>query len=217
MWVLLMSSFGMLLQPLLLITALTIDPIISGYSCGKNRITISFLSVATISLISNLILILSLFLGAALQYFLPGFLMRTICFLSLLGLGMVKVFDCPLKILIQNYSMLQGKVVSPFHLDFFSLVYTKPEQSNLTHSGSLSPIEAAYLSLAFSADEFIAGFSTGMSITSPLLVTVLTYLSSFLAFRLSSYLGKRVSNFGASKLCLISGSLFIILAILKLP
>ncbi|MDF2839086.1 MAG: sporulation rane protein YtaF [Evtepia sp.] len=211
-----MFSSLILLEILMFVIALSVDLFYSGFVCGSNRIQIPLLSVIGISFISNLILSLSLLFGATFKLWFPESFTTTFSFLLLLGLGMIKTFDQVVATLIQNHFRLKNEThSSPFQL--FLQIYANPGKADQDHSNVLSLFEGVCISLSFSLSELTTGLSAGFTPTSSILLIGLSFLCNLFAIILGLLIGNKTASSKYLNLGFISGTLFILLAIMKLP
>lgn len=212
-----MFSLSSLLEALMLVTALSIDAFVSSFSYGAGKIKIPLPSLLVINLICSGSLALALLFGSALSRLLPEGAGRGVCFLLLLILGIVKVFDSALKSLIRKHGNFEKKLhFSAFHLGFILKIYANPEVADRDHSRILSPSEATLLAVALSLDGLAVGFGAGIAHTAPLLVVLLSLLTDTLAIGIGSRMGHRLAARLSLDLSWLSGLLLIVLAILKL-
>ena len=198
--------------------ALSVDAFVSCFAYGASRIKIPWNSVVVLNLICSGTLAVSLLLGDVIQNWLPPSFTISLCFLLLLGLGLIKIFDSTIKTLIQKHQSFQRNIHFQLgSLGFILNVYANPEEADRDHSRILSPTEAAFLAIALSFDSLAVGLGAGMTQPPPLLVILLSLVAGTIAIVLGCYLGQRIVKNGDLELGWISGTLLIILAILKLP
>lgn len=205
-------------EALLLVTALSLDSLVSGFSYGSNHIRIPFRSIFLISLICCETLAIALYLGSFLQTWLPFETATAICFLLLLCLGMFRVFDSTIKAFIRRHHSFKKKLsFSAFHLRFILNVYANPEAADRDHSKHLSPSEAAFLAIALSFDGLAVGFGAGITAANPFLIPLFAFFADMLYLALGCFLGQRIAKQIPFDLSWLSGVLLIILALIKLP
>ena len=142
-----------ILEPLVLVTALSVDAFVASFAYGTNQIKIPFRSVAVISGICSAILGVSLFLGSLVRPFMPEHLAGVLCFSILFLLGIAKLCDSAIKSLIRRSQGIHKKIsFSAMHLRFILDVYANPENADSDCSKSLSAVEAAPLAIALSLE-----------------------------------------------------------------
>ena len=113
-----------ILEPLVLVTALSVDAFVASFAYGTNQIKIPFRSVAVISGICSAILGVSLFLGSLVRPFMPEHLAGVLCFSILFLLGIAKLCDSAIKSLIRRSQGIHKKIsFSAMHLRFILDVY----------------------------------------------------------------------------------------------
>lgn len=206
------------IESLLIVTALSIDAFLSGFSYGTNQIRIPFLSVFVISMICSLILAISLLFGAILKPWLPIELTAALCFLLLFGLGVTKIFDSTVKAFIRRHAAFEKKIhFSVSHFGFILNIYADPEVADRDHSRVLSTSEASCLALALSLDSLAVGFSAGLSQANPILLITFSLLFNILAITLGFLIGNHLSKNSQLDLSWLGGAILILIAILKLP
>lgn len=213
-----MFSVSALLEALLLVTALSLDAFASSFAYGAAQIKIPGRSLLVINLICSGSLALALLLGGFLHRILPAGLGSGLCFLLLLCLGTVKIFDSALKALIRRQGGFQKKIhFSLASLGFILKIYANPEEADLDRSHILTAGEAAALALALSLDGVAVGFGAGLAASTSLLVILLSLVSDTLALTLGCRLGRRCQSLFRRDFSWLGGALLIVLAILKLP
>ena len=179
-----------LFEILILVTALSVDAFAAGFVYGVSKIKVPFSSVAVVTGISSLLLVISLLAGNALSTLIPGNLTRYFSFLLLFVLGLVKLFD------------RSG--------------HEEAEAANKNQDDLVSPTEAMTLGVALSIDSLAAGIGAGISMSRIPAAFGLSFLVGALAVRLGCRLGGLISSHCRSNLCWISGVLLILLAFMKL-
>ena len=216
MAVFVLSQFP-LLEALILTTALSVDALIASFAYGSQKIKLPLPSIFVISLICSGMLGLSLFLGAQAASFLSDGLAVGISFTILFGLGLLRVCDSSLKNWIRKSSQLQGQIkFSLFHFKFILKVYADPKWADVDKSRSLSIKEAAALSVALSLDGLAAGLGVGLTGAGALLSVGLLFLLTLGAIGAGCGLGGKFAQKLDTDISWVSGSLLILLAVLRL-
>lgn len=204
------------LQALILVTALSVDSLVASFAYGTQKVNIPFSSLAVMDGMTSGILLLFLLLGKVISPFLPAFVIRFICFGVLFFLGLVKLFDSYIKLLIrksgQNAPVLQFSLLQ---FQFILTVYADPDKANSDGSNTLSPREAVSLGAALSLDSAAAGFGAGVTALSPLLVGIQALAVGGLAILAGCFLGNKLAERTQLNLSWLSGALLILLAFLK--
>lgn len=211
-----LSFLSMLLESLVLVTALSIDAFVASFAYGTNKIKIPFLSVAVMDLISGSILLLFLLVGKIISPLLPAQLVKLFCFAILFALGVVKLFDSSLKALIRK----NGRNAPELHFSFLQFrfiltVYADPDKADADQSSTLSPREAVSLGVALSLDSAAVGFGAGVMTLHIGWTVALALLVGACAVLLGSFLGNKVAEKSDLNLSWLSGLLLIVLAFMK--
>lgn len=207
-----------ILEAFLLVTALSTDAFVSGFSYGASKIKIPLPSALVIAFICSGTLALALFFGGFLGNYIPETITTSICLLLLFALGLTKLFDSGVKALIRR----QEKLTKHIHFSFFRLrfilkIYADPEVADRDHSRILSPSEAMLLALALSLDGLAVGFSAGISQSSPYLILAFSLIYDLFAISLGAKLGQKFSKRSRLDLSWLGGVLLLVLALHKLP
>ena len=206
-----------ILEPLVLVTALSVDAFVASFAYGTNQIKIPFRSVAVISGICSAILGVSLFLGSLVRPFMPEHLAGVLCFSILFLLGIAKLCDSAIKSLIRRSQGIHKKIsFSAMHLRFILDVYANPENADSDCSKSLSAAEAAPLAIALSLDGLAVGFGAALSEAAPLRAVLFSLVATVIAVCAGSLTGNKVAEKIPLDLSWVSGLLLIVLAFLKL-
>ena len=206
-----------ILEPLVLVTALSVDAFVASFAYGTNQIKIPFRSVAVISGICSAILGVSLFLGSLVRPFMPEHLAGVLCFSILFLLGIAKLCDSAIKSLIRRSQGIHKKIsFSAMHLRFILDVYANPENADSDCSKSLSAAEAAPLAIALSLDGLAVGFGAALSEAAPLRVVLFSLVANVIAVCAGSLTGNKVAEKIPLDLSWVSGLLLMVLAFLKL-
>ena len=206
-----------LLEALVLASALSLDALVASFAYGSSRIRLPFSSVATISLVCSAILGVSLLAGAALRPFLPHGAAKALCFGILFLLGLVKLFDGITKAVIRKHTSLNKQIsFSMFSLRCVLTLYADPEQADRDRSKTLSPKEAVSLAVALSLDGAAVGFGAAMGHASPGAVVLCSLAANAAALGLGAWLGRRLARCLPWDLSWVSGGVLILLGILKL-
>lgn len=211
-----MTVYTIILESLVLVTALSIDAFVACFAYGTNKIKIPFLSAAIMDGISAIILLIFLLLGKVISPLLPENLIRIFCFAILFGLGIVKLFDSSLKALIRK----SGQNAPEFHFSlmqfsFILTVYADPDKADMDQSHTLSPREAVSLGVALSLDSAAVGFGAGVLPLHVPLTILLSLVVGACAILLGCLLGNKIAEKLSLNLSWLSGILLIVLAFMK--
>lgn len=211
------TLFWSLSRLFLLLIALSADAFAASLAYGMDRVKIPPLSAAIVALLSDFILIVSLFIGGFLQSFIPVSFTTVLSFLILLILGLIKLFDSSIKKKIKENRFSSKELrLSSKNLKFILTVYAKPQEANGDDIEVLSPAEAVSLGLALSLDSAAAGIGAA-SLHFPLLLTaVLSFLIGMLTIFAGCRLGRTLAARSDFNFSIIGGILLILLAFSKL-
>ncbi|MGI5850439.1 MAG: manganese efflux pump, partial [Christensenellales bacterium] len=149
--------------------------------------------------------------------FIPSYITKLFCFLILIILGIIKLFDSSIKTLIRKHKGLNKQLkFSMFNLNFILNIYANPEEADVDYSYVLSPLEAVSLAIAVSLDGLAAGFGAGLANFNILEVLLFSLVFGIFAVFLGCYIGNKIAEKLKINISWLSGVLLIVLAILKL-
>ncbi len=204
-----------LLESALLVLALSTDAFIASLAYGSNKIKISWYSAEVIAVVCTGILGISILIGSFLKGFIPDEFFKYISFTILILLGLVKLMDNVIKVLIDKYTVYSKKIkFTMFNLNFILNIYANPKEADIDQSKTLSPKEALSLALALSFDSLAAGIGAAIGNLNIIAVLLFSAFISLISIKLGEFIGNKISN----KLPLISwlgGILLIIIAFLR--
>lgn len=202
---------------ILLLTALSVDAFAASFAYGADQVRIPPLSAAIVASLSDIILIVSLFIGNLFKAYIPLKFTAFLSFIILFALGTTKLFDSAIKKKIKENRFNSKELHMSFkNLRFILTVYAEPQKANTTDVEVLSPSEAFSLGMALSLDSAAAGIGAASLDFSLWLAAVTAFIIGILAVYSGSKLGRILaakSNFNFS---IIGGILLIILALTKL-
>ena len=205
-------------QLILLAAALSLDALAAGFLYGTDRVRIPLCSLAIISGLSAGILALFLLFGSWLQAFLPPELPSVLCFVILLCLGGLKLFDSTVKSLIRRCSGKETRItLSLSHLTLLLTIYADPAAANGPDTSVLSPAEAFSLGIALALDSAAAGVGAGMTSLKLSASFLLAFCFTAAALCAGCFLGRRLAKHMPFDLSWLAGCLLLILACLKRP
>jgi putative sporulation protein YtaF len=205
------------LEAILIVIALSSDALVASFAYGTNKIKIPFSSVLIINLICSLFLAISLYLGNILRPYIEVNLTKIICFFILFALGLTKLFDSTIKMLIRRYNSISKELkFSMFNFNFILNVYANPQEADTDFSRILSPIEASTLAIALSLDGIAVGFGSAIGNVNSLKLFAFSLISDIIAVMVGFYIGNKVANKIKLDLSWLSGVILIIVAIMKL-
>ena len=198
-----------------MVLAVSADALVSAFAYGMKKIKIPFKSVMVITVICSAVLAVSLFAGEFIRSFLPEGTAKSLCFLILFSLGLVKLLDNALKALIRKHNprALKFKILS---LNFILNVYANPEDADGDRSKILSPAEAAALAIALSLDGLAAGVGSALGGANKPLIIALSFIISVPAITLGCFLGNKAAGRSNSGFSWLGGAGLMALAVYKL-
>lgn len=152
-----------LAESLLLVLALSMDSFVASFAYGTNHIRIPLSSTIVISTVCSAILGLSLLAGVLIRPFVPGELVKAVCFFILLALGLVKVFDSSLKAAIRRRKHIRRDFTfSALHLNFILTVYADPRAGGPGPFPPAFPRRGVLAGCALSLDGLAVGFGAAL-------------------------------------------------------
>lgn len=215
-----MFSFQLVLEAILITTALSMDAFVSGFAYGANKIKIPFISVIIINIVCSVILGISLFLGTFIGQYIPKMVTVVVCAVILIILGLIKIFDSFIKNLIKRKQGIHKEIkFSLFNLKFILNVFAKPEDADVNSNKVLSPKEALALSIALSLDGIAVGLGTGLinaSIISYITIIAFSLITDAVFLILGRFIGNKIAQKISLNLSWLSGLILIGLAIMKI-
>ncbi len=210
-------SFIVILEAMMLASALSLDAFIASFAYGSKKIRIPFKSAQVISLICSSITGLSLLAGTILRQYIPDWLTITISFVVLFILGIIKLLDSITKSIIRKYSNLNKEIkFSMFNFKFILNLYANPEDADIDASKTLSPTESASLAFALSLDGITVGLGAAIGNVNGLAVFICSLITDMTAVLLGSFSGNKAAKKISFNLSWLSGIILIILAFSKL-
>ncbi|NLJ40627.1 MAG: sporulation membrane protein YtaF [Clostridiales bacterium] len=206
-----------MLEPILLVMALSIDAFAASIAYGANKIKVPFKSVIVINLICTGFLGISLLIGSGIRLIVPPSLLTLISFLILLLLGTYYLFESFIKTYLIRVSNINKQFnIKLFDIKFIIDVYGDKTKADLNSSKDLSPMEAIYLATALSLDSIVAGFGSSIVNINCIQVMVLSLVFGTVAIWIGLVIGKRLAASLKADLSWIGGIILIMLAIMKL-
>lgn len=205
-----------IIQALLLVIGLSIDAFATSFGYGVNKIKIPYYSMIIIAVICSTVLGIALFAGQAVSAFLTPHMTLLICFVLLLGLGSLRLFES----LFKGYLKKRNLTFKEIHFKIFDLEFdlnlgVSPEVLDTSHARILNPSEAAAIALACSLDGLAVGFGVGLASVNPFLIIGLSLLSTIAAIISGSYFGRTLSHKIDFNLSWITGVTLMTIAFLK--
>lgn len=201
---------------LVLVLALCMDTFVASMAYGANKVHVTWEKIIVMNGICSGCLGIALAAGEWLNGLVPETMTRTVCFVSLFLLGVVKLLDYTIKKYINTHVSLHKGIAFSFSgLRVIVNIYGDPMAADWDHSQSLSWKEVLFLSFAMSIDSLIAGALSAF-LKIPLGLTVGTaFIMGILMMYAGLFAGKKLASRCKCDLSWISGVLFMILAVTK--
>ena len=201
----------------LLVLALCVDGFVASIAYGSNQIHIAFKRIALINGICSLCLCGALAFGGILNTWIPEHLAKTVCTVSLLLLGIIKLLDYSIKQYINGHCGVHRDIRFSFSsLSFIIQIYGNPVCADQDQSKELSAKEAVFFALAMSMDSLVA-----VTLAAFMRIGIgRTAAAAFTVGVLSMYggqlLGRKLASWGKRDLSWMSGLFFLVLAVTKM-
>ena len=201
---------------LVLVLALCMDTFVASMAYGANKVHITWEKIVAMNAVCSGCLGIALAAGSILDDLVPETMTRTVCFISLFLLGIVKLLDYFIKKYINRHVSLHKGITFSFSgLRIIVNIYGDPMAADWDHSQSLSWKEVLFLSFAMSIDSLIAGALSAF-LEIPVGLTMGTALIMGIVMMYAGlFLGKKLASRCKCDLYWISGVLFMILAVTK--
>lgn len=204
-----------LIEPVLLVIALSTDAFIASLAYGTNKIKIPWYSAQVIAFICTGILGVSILIGSLLKGYIPNDVLKYISFVILILLGLSKLMDNIVKAIINKRSAFKKEIkFTMFNLNFILNIYANPDEADRDKSKILSLKEAFSLALALSLDSLAAGIGAVMGNLNVIAILILSFILSIFSIKLGVFTGNKISN----KIPFVSwlgGILLLIIAFLR--
>lgn len=183
---------------------------------GANKVHITWEKIVAMNAVCSGCLGIALAAGSILDDLVPETMTRTVCFISLFLLGIVKLLDYFIKKYINRHVSLHKGITFSFSgLRVIVNIYGDPMAADWDHSQSLSWKEVLFLSFAMSIDSLIAGALSAF-LEIPVGLTMGTaFIMGILVMAAGLFLGRKLAARCKCDLSWISGVLFMILAVTK--
>lgn len=201
---------------LVLVLALCMDTFVASMAYGANKVHITWEKIVVMNAVCSGCLGIALAAGSVLDSLVPESMTRTVCFISLFLLGVVKLLDYTIKKYINRHVSLHKGITFSFSgLRIIVNIYGDPMAADWDHSQSLSWKEVLFLSFAMSIDSLIAGALSAF-LEIPVGLTMGTALIMGIVMMYAGlFLGRKLASRCKCDLSWISGVLFMILAVTK--
>lgn len=186
---------------LVLITLLSADALVFGFTYGLDNVRIPPLSILLLSLISAVMLTLSFLCGDLFRFLLPPILQKLLPFLVLFLLALYKLYDALPALHASRSALTTGQLSC---------------RINAKNPQTLSPLEAAALALTLSVDNICAGLGIGTCCLPVWLLLCYAVAVHAAAILIGHCSGRHLSRHRSGSLSLISSLLLFVLAVLQL-
>lgn len=206
----------MMLNILLLVSALCLDTFVASAAYGTNRVRISHSQIAFFNGFCSFSLGISLLFGMFLDSQIPESFTKSLCFYSLLFLGSLRLFDSMFRGYLKHHKAIRKN--ASFHVSHIRLIisiYSDPMVADTNQDQNLSWKEVFFFSLAMSADSLLTGMMAAfLKISIPLTVAAAFFVGEAFTY-LGLFFGRRISSRSPRDLSWAGGLLLILLAFLK--
>ena len=201
---------------LILVFALCTDTFVASLAYGANRVHVTWGKIALLNGICSGCLGLALGMGSLIDAFVPENLTKTICFVCLFVLGLVKLLDYSIKTFINRNCCIRRNL--SFNLSGLKVIvsiYGDPKAADLDGSLSLGWKETVFLALAMSIDSLVAGTMAAF-LNLPTAATLgMNFAVGICMMYGGLWLGTKVASRWKCDLSWISGILLMALAFMK--
>ena len=205
-----------MLKIITFVLALCTDTFVASLAYGANQVQISWQKAVALNGICSGCLGLALGLGTLIQVLVPQELARSVGFVCLFFLGVVKLLDYSIKRYINNHCTLNKNFrFSLSGLKIIINIYGDPMAADWDNSKSLSWKETICLGLAMSIDSLVAGTMAAFLDIPAGLTLLLSFLVGMCMMYAGLWLGAKVASRWKCDLSWISGVLLMILALTK--
>ena len=198
----------------LLAAALCLDTLFVCIAYGSSGIRIPFFSRIVLSAVPAAAFALSLLAGTLIRAYIPEASFRWIGFTVLMAVGLQSLFGPRLRSALRR-RLNRGITFRLKNLSVALSVCADSRSADLDHSRSLSPGEAALLSLSVSLDSLFTGLSVTAGPMRLIALIAFTLIFSILVCCAGILIGKRLGQSKHDFSC-VGGLLLIVLAFIKL-
>lgn len=206
-----------IIESVLFATALSTDSFIASLAYGSNKIRIPLTSMQVIASICTGVLGLSLLLGTLVKAFIPAEALKMVSFSILFLIGLIKLLDNLIKMLIDKYTDIKKEFkFNFFSLNFILYIYANPKEADCDQSKILSIREALSLALALSIDSLAAGIGAAIGSISIIAVIISSLILCLISIKSGELIGKKISDKSPIQISWLGGALLILLAFLRL-
>lgn len=205
-----------MIESLILVSSLCIDTFVASMAYGTDRIKIPFSSNIIINFVCSLFLSLSIAFGYIFKELLSPEMATNISFILLISLGTIRLFESAFKTYALKFSNIGAPLTfKVFDFKFVLEIYANETKADYDKSKNLSPKEAVYLAVALSIDSLAVGFGSSLVSINYIQIILLSFVIGVCSLFLGVYIGKKFIEKVDINLSWLSGSLLILLAILR--
>ncbi len=196
-----------MLESLLLVIAVSADSLAAAIGLGSAGIRVPIKSSFVICLIGTVSLALSVLLASFLQNLIPQNACRWLSFSLLMILGIYSLIQEQFRKVLRRRAKKKNLAMG---------IYLDESEADKDCSKTLSPGEAAVLSVALSADSVVTGVSAGFMTINILLLTITSLAFGMLCINFGSGLGRKLASKTSVDLGWLCGTILIALAAFQL-
>lgn len=195
------------------VLALCTDTFVASLAYGANQVQVSWQKAVALNGICSGCLGIALGLGSLVLRLVPVELARTVGFVCLLFLGIVKLLDYSIKKYINSHCSLNKNFrFSLSGLKIIINIYGDPMAADWDNSRSLSWKETVCLGAAMSIDSLVAGTMAAFMEIPPLFTVAVCFCMGMALMYAGLFAGRRFIARENMDLSWLSGLLFIFLA-----
>lgn len=205
-----------IIEAALLALSLSTDLFVAFVAYGSREIRVPSRTAFVTSLVCTGIFLLFGIIGCFASPLLPESVGKTIGFLTLLAIGVIRIFDGTVKALIRRGLPKRQLKLRALGLSILLEVYADPETADLDQGGVLSIREGVLLAVAMSFDGAATGIGAAAGGVSVTLTAILSFLFCGAFIALGLKLGKFLSGKLPVDMSVIGGALLVILAVTRL-
>lgn len=206
-----------MLESLLIVIVMSLDVFVASIAYGVNKIEIPFTSISIINIICACFLSASLYIGSIIKKMIPGNITVVLSFIILIILGIYYLFESIIKTYLQKHSKSNKKIrLNLFDLQLIIDIYVDETRADLDNSKCLNSKEALYLAIALSLDSLAIGFGNSLGEINYFRIILLSLISDMIAIPAGLFTGRKLAERTDINISWLTGTILIILAILKL-
>lgn len=200
---------------ILLLCATCCDSFFMSVAYGVERIQISWKATIIISLCGTFLLGTAILLAKVFTQFLSPSLGKWIGFLILICLGISHLFQAQVKRYVKKQKH-QPLIIKLKGISFVVDIFLDETQADQDCSKELSMTEAVYLGIALSLDSLASGLAYGLGAVNVAMILLCSFLAGVASIICGSAVAAKLTHRCHGDVSWISGSLLILLALLRL-